>query len=267
MTSPSKTEKIQTHFQTLSSAATSLNTASDELTKAVGVLDDALRKLNIGLTIWITVSTWSEEERAGEGQIGYCKVSGKWGIALRYVWGLHAQSLDEVDGLWLFNDAPRDLRLAGVDKIPELIEALGQEASETTKRVQEKTKQVRDLAAAVAEITNEPRAPLPKKVFFVSNSKISEAQREGILLKVRQQQKFLGEIIQQATCWEHSDNELRICFPADKRPFAEMLEGRDSLARVTVVAKEVFGDSTQVVVKVEPPVVIGLTAGKGKGSK
>jgi hypothetical protein len=157
VTNPTKIETIQTHFQTLSSAATSLNTASDELTKTVGVLDDALRKLNIGLTTWVTISTWSEEERAGEDQIGYCKVDGKWGIALRYIWGLHALSLDTVDGLWLFNDAPRDLRLAGVDKIPELIEALGKEASETTKRVQEKTKQVRELAAVIDKIAVEPK--------------------------------------------------------------------------------------------------------------
>ncbi len=159
MTNPTKIETLQTHFQALSSAATSLNTASDELTKTVGVLDEALRKLNIGLTIWVTISAWSEEERAGEDQIGYCKVSGKWGIALRYIWGLHALSLDEVDGLWPFNEAPRDLRLAGVDKIPELMEALGKEASETAKRVQEKTKQVRELASVIEKLAVEPKPP------------------------------------------------------------------------------------------------------------
>jgi hypothetical protein len=157
VTNPTKIETIQTHFQALSSAATSLNAASDELTKTVDVLDEALRKLNIGLTLWVTISTWSEEERAGEDQIGYCKVSGKWGIALRYIWGFHAASLDEVDGLWLFNEAPRDLRLAGVDKIPELIEALGKEASETTKQVQEKTKRVRELASVIEKLVIEPK--------------------------------------------------------------------------------------------------------------
>jgi hypothetical protein len=157
VTNPSKVEKIQTHFKALSSAATSLNTASDDLTKTVSVLDEALRKLNLGLTVWVTVSRWSEEERVGEDQIGYCKVNGKWGIALRYIWGDHALALDTVDGLWLFNEAPRELRLLGVDKIPELIEALGKEASETTKQVQEKTKQVRELASVIEKIVVEPK--------------------------------------------------------------------------------------------------------------
>jgi hypothetical protein len=44
-----------------------------------------------------------------------------------------------------------------VDKIPELIEALGKEASETTKRVQKKTKQVHELASAIDKIAVEPK--------------------------------------------------------------------------------------------------------------
>ncbi len=271
--SDSKIEKIQTHFKALSSVAPTLNAASDELTKAVAVLDENLKKLNVGLTAWVTFRSRAvyspslSDEEYDTDQIGYGKVDGKWGIALRHVWGNYALEEFGSEGPWLFNDAPRELRLASVDKLPEMIEALSNEASETTKKVRETTRQVHDLAAAVAEVANQPRAALPKKVFSVSNSEISAQQRESILLKVRNQQKFLGEIVQQASRWEHSDNELRIYFPASKHGFAEMLQGRDSLARVAVIAKEVFGDSTQVVVKVEPPVVIGSTAGKDKGGK
>jgi hypothetical protein len=156
--SDSKITKIQTHFQALSSAATSLNTASDELTKVVGVLDDALRKLNVGLTVWVTVSRWSDDLRHGEDQIGYCKLNGKWGIALCTSWNDDAGGEDTVDGMWLFNDAPRELRLAGVDKIPEVIQALGEEAAETTKRIQQKTEEVRELAGAIGSISDEAKA-------------------------------------------------------------------------------------------------------------
>src|SRR5215472_6474492 len=52
--SDSKVEKIQTHFQVLSNAASQLNAASDELTRVIGVLDEALKKLNVGLTVWVT---------------------------------------------------------------------------------------------------------------------------------------------------------------------------------------------------------------------
>lgn len=154
----SKIAKIQTHFQALSSAATSLNAASDELTKVVGVLDEALKKLNVGLAVWVTINRWSEEYRHGEDQIGYCKVNGKWGIALSTSWNDDSGGEDTVDGLWLFNDAPREMRLAGIDKIPELIEALGKEAFDTAKRIQQKTEEVRELAGAIDLLTNDPKA-------------------------------------------------------------------------------------------------------------
>jgi hypothetical protein len=161
--SDSKIAKIQTHFQTLSSVATSLNSASDELTKVVGVLDEALKKLNIGLTVWVTFAEWSDEHDVGItqlsrytcDQIGYCKVNGKWGIALQSVSGDDAGQ-DEPEGPWLFNDAPRDMRLQAVDKIPEVIEKLGSEASSLVTRVQEKTKQVRELATAIEQVAKPP---------------------------------------------------------------------------------------------------------------
>jgi hypothetical protein len=161
----SKLEKIQTHFRALTSTSNSLNAASDELAKVVGALDEALKKLNIGLTVWVTVSRWADDLRHGEDQIGYAKVSGKWGIALRTFWDDEAVGGPIDEGTWLFNDAPRGLRLSGVDKIPELIEALAKRAFETTKRVQEKTERVRELAGAIGQVASQspsgvPAAPL-----------------------------------------------------------------------------------------------------------
>jgi hypothetical protein len=155
--SDSKIAKIQTHFQALSSAANSLNTASDELTKVVSVLDDALRKLNVGLPVWVTVSRWSDDLRHGEDQIGYCKIGAKWGIALCSSSNDEAGGEETLDGLWLFNDAPRELRLAGIDKIPEVIEALGKEAFDATKRIQQKTEEVRELAGAIGSLRDEAK--------------------------------------------------------------------------------------------------------------
>jgi hypothetical protein len=49
----SKFATIQTRFQALTSVATSLNTATDELTKTVGVVDEALKRFNLGLVVWV----------------------------------------------------------------------------------------------------------------------------------------------------------------------------------------------------------------------
>ena len=154
----SKIQKVQTHFQALSSIASSLNAASDELTKVVGVLDEALKKLNVGLPVWVTA--WSrgvEDWEFDDDQIGYYKVNGKWGVALRHIWGDHRDDTFYDEGPWLFNDAPRELRLRCVNKIPEVIEALAKEAFNTTKKIQDKTKEVRELAEAIGSVTNEAK--------------------------------------------------------------------------------------------------------------
>jgi hypothetical protein len=124
----------------------------------VTVLDESLKKLNIGLSVWVDDADCASEPWCyDKNQIGYCKVNGEWGFALRRVWGDDQRDDYYSEGPWLFNDAPREMRLRLVDKIPDVIEALDKEASETAKRVQEKTKDVRELAEAIEKITNKPR--------------------------------------------------------------------------------------------------------------
>jgi hypothetical protein len=157
--SDSKVTKIQTHFKALSEASPSLNAASDELTKTVAILDESLKKLNIGLTVWVSFrfrGPFQGCDPYDEDQIGYCKVNGTWGIALRHIWGEEPDGFNE-EGPWLFHDAPRDLRVYGVDKIPDVIESLAKEALDTTKKIQEKTKQVLELASVVKEIADAPK--------------------------------------------------------------------------------------------------------------
>jgi methyl-accepting chemotaxis protein len=156
----SNVAKIQTRFQELSSLAASLNTASDELTKVVSVLDESLKKLNVGLTVWVTFRFRGDDnfpEEYDVDQIGYAKVNGTWGLALRNISGDHSISRFEEEGPWLFKDGPREFRVLGVEKILEVVEALAKSAADTTKRVQEKTKQVRELATALEKPTDESK--------------------------------------------------------------------------------------------------------------
>jgi hypothetical protein len=162
-----KVEKVQKHFAALSSVASSLNEASNELTKVVSTLDEALKKLNVGLTVWVTYLNYNMEEADAysHDQIGYCKMDGEWGIALRHLWGYESSAEGNMDGPWLFKNAPREMRIRGVDKIPELIEALGKEAFDTTKKIQDKTKTVGELAVVVGQIAKEHEARAHKDPF------------------------------------------------------------------------------------------------------
>jgi len=267
--SDSKFEKVQTHSQTLASVATSLNAASDELTKVVALLDEPLKKLNLGLTVWVTFRSRAVEEwEYDDDQIGYAKVNGKWGIALQRIWGDNRAAHYDGEGPWLFNDAPRDMRVAGVDQIPEVIEALGKEAFETTKKVQEKTEEIRSLASVIEKMASEPRrTERPKKAERVISVGLSSEQITAILAGVRHQQKFLGELVAGASRWELNAADLLINFPPEKHAFAEMLNGRESLAKLKVVVGQVLGRPVRVTVSSEQPAVIESTANNNKGGR
>ena len=153
----SKLQKVQTHFKALASVAPSLNKASKELTESVGILNVALQKLNIGLTVWVSFNYGPAEPPEYDcNQVGYTKVNGTWGIALRHIWGDESRGDETEVGPWLFNDAPRELRIQCVDKIPDVIEALGKKASDTVEKIQQKTDQVRELAGVIEKIATEP---------------------------------------------------------------------------------------------------------------
>jgi uncharacterized small protein (DUF1192 family) len=160
----SKIAKIQTDFKALSKIASELNTASDHLTKTVALLDEALKRLNVGLTVWVIFRSLGDDDQPNLydlDQIGYCKVNGTWGLALRHIWGDEFQDWQKEDGPWLFNDASRELRLLSVDKIPEVIAELTKEALKTTERVQKKTEEVLELAEAILQVgTDAKRKPL-----------------------------------------------------------------------------------------------------------
>jgi hypothetical protein len=68
---------------------------------------------------------------------------------------------------------------------------------------------------------------------------------------IQAQQKFLGELVEHGHRWELEGAELRIYFSAEKRPFAEMIEGRESLEKVRIASSKVLGKSVRVCARIE----------------
>jgi hypothetical protein len=161
--------RISSSYKQLTQAATELNAVSDELGKFVTALDAALRRLNLGIATWLRLE--SREDGSGnytKRDLGYAKIGNKWGIALRTMQGNHNDVEDSNVEEWLFNDAPRALRIESVEKLPDLFENLVKEADAATRQIRTKTERAQALAsalteqAAVAPPTSEPTPP-PKK--------------------------------------------------------------------------------------------------------
>jgi len=80
---------------------------------------------------------------------------------------------------------------------------------------------------------------------------ITQEQVAEIKSAIQAQQKFLGEIVSHGNRWELDGAELRIYFSPEKRPFAEMMEGRDSLEKIRVSSSKVLGRPVRVCAKVD----------------
>ena len=148
---PEVAGKVQTSFKKLYLAAADLNTASDELGKAVTIWDSALKKLNLGIEAWVDSSGGESGDLWWDRGIGYAQVNDKWGLALRTREGDYREpdQLTRESETWHFNQAPRWLRIEGVTKLPELLEALLRGAEDTTKELLEQTGQVLAMVDAV----------------------------------------------------------------------------------------------------------------------
>ena len=149
-------DRVSAAFQQLTESASVLNKVSDELAKPIAAVEGALKKLNLGVPSWVQLAGETDH---GTGEfwdrsLGYAKVGGQWGIALRAISG-NIFDPDEPRGdYWLFSDAPRTYRLEAVDKLPELLEGLVVTANATAEELRKKIDGARQVAHTVATVAS-----------------------------------------------------------------------------------------------------------------
>lgn len=157
--SASPSERIANFYKQLSASAAELNTASDELGRSISALDNALKKLNLGIAAWVKFDGHDDD---GTGDfwarhLGYAKIDGRWGIAISDSAGNYNSPAPDRDEEWLFNDAPRVFRVEAVEMLPDLLEKLIREAEQTTEKIKAKTAHAKELATAVTELAQPTR--------------------------------------------------------------------------------------------------------------
>jgi hypothetical protein len=150
-------QRIAAAYEALAHEAKELNTASDRLGVSVGRLDDALRILNLGVITWVPFGGWENQDEFERREIGYSKVGSTWGIALAVTRGQRGYEEDARKEKWLFNDAPRVLRVEGIEALTELVEAMARETKATTQRIKDKTDYARQLADTVAGVARQKK--------------------------------------------------------------------------------------------------------------
>jgi hypothetical protein len=145
-------ERVGKAFEILSRSAAELNKISDELGKSISEIDAALKKLNVGVEVWVQVSISGDGRDYYIEKIGYAKVSGTWGLALKTQFGYEDQHCDDEIETWLFNDGPRALRLESIEKLPDLLEELSRMAVLTTEKIRNGMFEAQMIAGAVTGV-------------------------------------------------------------------------------------------------------------------
>jgi hypothetical protein len=195
-------ERASEFYSQLSSVANELNAVSDELGKSITQIDAALKKLNLGITVWVPIQGWSGDERYENEfwseELGYAKINGKWGVSLKRVEGNYTDPDSADVESWLFSDAPRTLRLTAIEKIPELLERLTAQASIATQKIQDKLADAQAVAAALNPVQSRfgvrgvtrtagrmvapppPPPPPPPSGFVPMNVQATSLPREAI---------------------------------------------------------------------------------------
>jgi DNA polymerase-3 subunit gamma/tau len=90
---------------------------------------------------------------------------------------------------------------------------------------------------------------------------ISQEHVAEIKAAIRAQQKFLGELVEQSSRWELDGAELRIYFSPEKRPFAELMEGRETLEKIRAISSKVLGRAVRVCAKLEAVAAAAAASG------
>jgi hypothetical protein len=143
----SSSSRISTAFQDLVKRSAELNAASDDLAKAIAPIDAVLKQFNLGVNAWHRYGGFvNEHDVAYENFVGYAKVNGKWGLALSHVFD------HEREEEWLFNDAPRAMRIEAVKYLPDLLEILAKRAAETSVDLRTSADEARKVSATLVSL-------------------------------------------------------------------------------------------------------------------
>lgn len=148
-------ERISAALEKLAAAAPEINAASDDLMQSIGAIDGALQKLNVGISAWVPFAAVHDEDGdlLSTRSLGYDRVSGIWGIAIRHE-GFDPDGDPTSVESWRFNHASRSDRLEALERLPELLEELAESASTAAAQLRSKVAKTKQVATTIGRITS-----------------------------------------------------------------------------------------------------------------
>ncbi len=116
---------------------------------------------------------------------------------------------------------------------------------------------VKDEIAQTAEAVTAKSNGAATRAIGLTPEQVAE-----IKTMVQAQQKLLGQLVEQGSQWELEGAELRIYFSPDKKFFAEMMEGRETLEKIRAISSKVLGRMVRVCAKLESVAAASASASR-----
>ncbi len=142
----------------LTSLSQALANASDQLSQHIIEMESALEDLNFGLWAWVKDDPLQIDEVSGvdkDGkhttihliqQLGYGKHNGKWAFLVA---SGSEESWDTDAKISLLRNAPRDIKLRAMDRIPQLLDSLIEEVTRMMEETQQKAQEAKGIATGL----------------------------------------------------------------------------------------------------------------------
>jgi hypothetical protein len=147
------TGKADLALRQLSRFGNDLNQATDELSNNLSAIEGALNAYKLGVVSWVELPSEEVYQQDLGGRVtlkkylGYGKHKGKWGL----MFDSFLEGLEDDSGGIPLRDASREDRIAAIDKLPDLIEGLAQEAGKLIEKTTKTALQAKELAAALSK--------------------------------------------------------------------------------------------------------------------
>jgi hypothetical protein len=194
-----KVDRVKKLIEKFPAAASTLNSATDQLGKSVGKLDAVLKRFSLGIPTWVTFSGSPGTDPSYDHEdLGYAKIGGRWGIAIRTVSGdVRADEGDKVEQ-YPFNDAPRLLRVQAIPRIPELLTALLENAAKMSAELAAKAEEVDALTDGISAVIDPPKKSKEARTIPFA-AKLLEALRDDATIATTDQPEGVTKALGHAT--------------------------------------------------------------------
>jgi DNA polymerase-3 subunit gamma/tau len=94
-----------------------------------------------------------------------------------------------------------------------------------------------------------PRSAVAQSAAELSG--LTLAQQEAIKAAIAQQHRMLFSLLEPVRRWELESGELRLYYPSENRPLADILQTREPLEKLRAISSQVLGQPLRVCVRLE----------------